>query len=99
QVKRRQAALEAKKRYQQGRDLREVRDKTLAYAEFDFGYLAALLRVAGVEEGSVFLDMGSGTGKAVVAAGLLYPGLACARGVELLEGLHNMAKVRAAEVL
>lgn len=58
-------------------------------------YLAKMLRLAQLEDGDVFLDMGSGTGKAVVAAGLLYPNLSVCRGIELLDGLDSEAKVRA----
>lgn len=35
QVKRRNLAMDARKSYQKGKDPREVRDKTLSYAEFD----------------------------------------------------------------
>lgn len=52
-----------------------------------------MLRLAQLDDGDVFLDMGSGTGKAVVAAGLLYPNLSVCRGVEILEGLHRESKV------
>lgn len=51
------------------------------------------MRLAKLDDGDVFLDMGSGTGKACVAAGLLYPNLAVCRGVELLNGLHRQAEV------
>ena len=53
-----------------------------------------MMRLANLDDGDVFLDMGSGTGKACVAAGLLYPNLAVCRGVELLDGLHREAEVR-----
>lgn len=62
--------------------------------EFVNRYLAKMLRLADLDDGDVFLDMGSGTGKAAVAAGLLYPKMSVCRGVEILEGLHNEAKVR-----
>ena len=52
-----------------------------------------MLRLADLDDGDVFLDMGSGTGKACVAAGLLYPHLSVCRGVELLSGLDSQAKV------
>lgn len=56
-------------------------------------YLAKMLRLSQLEAGEVFLDMGSGTGKACLAAGLLHPDLAVCRGVELLNGLHREAEV------
>lgn len=52
-----------------------------------------MLRLAKLNDGDVFLDMGSGTGKACVAAGLLYPQLSVCRGVEILDGLDRQAKV------
>lgn len=52
-----------------------------------------MLRLAQIDDGDVFLDMGSGTGKACVAAGLLYPNLSVCRGVEILDGLHREAQV------
>lgn len=44
----------------------------LVYGEIDFFSFAALLEGADPQEGEVFVDLGSGTGKAVVAAALLY---------------------------
>lgn len=52
-----------------------------------------MLRLSQLKAGEVFLDMGSGMGKACVATGLLYPDLAVCKGVELLEGLHRQAEV------
>ena len=52
-----------------------------------------MLRLAQLDDGDVFLDMGSGTGKATVAAGLLYPNLSVCRGVEILDGLHRESQV------
>eukprot|EP00752_Nemacystus_decipiens_P004889 g4449.t1 len=95
EVKRRELAMSAREKYQKGKDPREVRGKTLSYAEFDLPYLAKMLRLAQLDDGDVFLDMGSGTGKAVVAAGLLYPNLSVCRGVEILEGLHRESKTYA----
>ncbi|CAM9107152.1 unnamed protein product [Pylaiella littoralis] len=95
EVKRRELAMSARETYQRGKDPREVRDKTLSYAEFDLPYLAKMLRLAKLDDGDVFLDLGSGTGKAVVAAGLLYPNLSVCRGVEILDGLHREAKTYA----
>lgn len=56
-----------------------------------------MLRFAQPEEGDVFVDMGSGTGKACAAAGLLYPDMAVCRGVEILDGLHREAQVKDGE--
>lgn len=40
--------------------------------------------------GGVFVDLGSGTGKACIAAALLHP-FEAVRGIETLEGLHRFA--------
>ncbi|CAM9980937.1 unnamed protein product [Scytosiphon promiscuus] len=92
EVKRRELAMSAREKYQRGKDPRDVRGKTLSYAEFDLPYLAKMLRLAQLDDGDVFLDMGSGTGKACVAAGLLYPNLSVCRGVEILDGLVRESK-------
>lgn len=54
-------------------------------------FLAALLRAAAPQDGEIFVDLGSGVGKAVFAAGALYPRLKKAVGVEYLPGLHQKA--------
>ncbi|KAG7341491.1 histone methylation protein [Nitzschia inconspicua] len=41
-------------------------------------------------QGKVFCDLGSGTGRLVLAAAALYPWKVC-RGIELLEGIHHEA--------
>ena len=42
-------------------------------------------------EGRVFCDIGSGTGRLVVAAAALYPGWILYKGIEILEGIHKVA--------
>lgn len=78
--------------------------KHLTYGEFDLTFFARLLDEArdlfesdddeSTEgwNGRVFCDVGSGTGRLVLAAAALHPGLKAARGVEVLEGIHNMAE-------
>lgn len=46
--------------------------------------------LAGKREGGVFYDLGSGTGKVVLAAAILHGFSACC-GIELLTGLHEIA--------
>lgn len=53
------------------RSTRKNSDKTLYYAEVDLPFLATLLRAA-QPQGGVFYDLGSGVGRAVMAAGKLY---------------------------
>jgi tRNA G46 methylase TrmB len=43
------------------------------------------------EVGGKFVDIGSGSGKAVFAAALLHKFDDCV-GIEILEGLHNLAE-------
>lgn len=84
----------------------------LTYGEFDLHALAQLLetalQVADEESSSstsssssswrdcVFTDIGSGTGRMVLAAAALHPWRLC-RGIELLPGIHNTAVAIAKE--
>merc|ERR1712146_63349 len=90
--RRKQEALLAKQEYQKGKDPREVRDKTLGYAEIDMSYLAVLLRTCRPSNNGneIFVDLGSGMGKGVFAAGMLYKWKK-AIGIEFLPGLHKRA--------
>jgi len=89
-VKRKALAEKAKEAYQKGRDDRDVRDKTLYYAEIDPSFLAVLLRAANPSGSGVFYDLGSGAGRAVLAAAKLAKWKK-AIGVEYLAGLHKEA--------
>ena len=89
-VKRKTLAENAKAAYQKGKDDRDVRDKTLYYAEVDLGFLATLLRTAAPSGQGVFYDLGSGVGRAVFGAGKLAK-FKKAIGVEYLAGLHKEA--------
>ncbi|CAE7856412.1 ANK1 [Symbiodinium sp. KB8] len=73
------------------------RNLELTYAEVEFAPFRALLqRVAQPQPGETFLDLGSGTGRAVLVAALGFPSLRCCRGYELLEPLHAAAERAAA---
>ena len=62
------------------------------YGEVEFGAFANLLERADIQTGETLFDLGSGTGKALVAASLLFGDrLAAAEGVELLEDLQALA--------
>jgi hypothetical protein len=63
---------------------------SLTYGEVDFFSQATILERVGVKEGDVFWDLGSGTGRAVVCAALLYGHLfkGC-YGLELLPELYD----------
>ena len=76
--------------------------RSLAYGEVGFVALRSALRVAvdaalagasaSTAVGGSFLDIGSGTGRATLAAALLCPRLLRLRGIELLPGLHDIAE-------
>ncbi|CAE7600631.1 ANK1, partial [Symbiodinium pilosum] len=75
------------------------RNLELTYAEVEFAPFCQLLnRVAQPQPGETFLDLGSGSGRAVLAAALAFPGLRCCRGYELLGPLHAAAERSAARV-
>jgi len=74
----------------------------LTYGEFDFVFFAELLDRAenyhnGENEsfngwnGKTFVDVGSGTGRLVIGAAALHPGLALSKGIEILPGIHESA--------
>ena len=75
------------------RDRREGKEITLTYGEISFSSMAEVFesirgRYGGLPEGGVFYDLGSGTGKGVLAAALMHNFAVC-RGVEILEGLYQ----------
>lgn len=55
----------------------------LRYGEIDFWSFACLLEDVDPQPGEVFLDIGSGTGKAVYATRLLYSTLGLCFGIEI----------------
>lgn len=57
------------------------------YGEIEFLPFIALLSLVKPNEETVFYDLGSGTGKAVIACALVYPVKKCV-GIELLPELH-----------
>lgn len=65
-------------------------DKSFIYGEVLLESLAKLLDVVAPQSGEVFYDLGSGTGKLVMMAHLLYPFSRCT-GVEFLPSLHAQA--------
>lgn len=68
--------------------------KQYTYGEFDFFFFAQLLDKVSQrrdDEFRVFTDIGSGTGRLVIAAALLHPSLRC-RGIEILSGIHEVAQ-------
>jgi len=73
---------------------------SLTYGEIDFNSFADILERLDIHQGDSLVDLGSGTGKALVTAALLFaPRLARIHGIELLSSLHSpccevLAKLR-----
>lgn len=66
----------------------------LVYGEADLSLLSRALDVVSPAPGAHFVDVGSGCGRAVLAAALLRPTLARVSGVEVVRGLHDDAVAR-----
>jgi len=65
-------------------------DKSFIYGEMLLESLSRVMDPVSPQPGELFYDLGSGTGKLVMMAHLLYP-FARAEGVELLPSLHAQA--------
>lgn len=65
------------------------------YGEIEFESFIALLSICPITPQTVFYDLGSGVGKAVIACAMVF-NLQAYRGIELFEELHQVAKRRAA---
>lgn len=74
---------------QQGRRHHDAIDYT--YGEIEFVPFLALLSLTHPTEETVFYDLGSGLGKAIVACALAFPVKECI-GIELIGELHNSAE-------
>jgi len=68
-------------------------DRALVYGEIDPRGFGELLDRVGVAPGECFWDVGSGTGKPVLLAAMLFP-FARSCGVEVLATLHAEAELR-----
>lgn len=67
---------------------------SLTYGEICFFSIGAILDLAEPQPGEVFVDLGHGTGRAVIAAALLHSEtLSCCRGIELLPQLVELSGV------
>ncbi|KAG7399611.1 hypothetical protein PHYBOEH_008399 [Phytophthora boehmeriae] len=87
----------AKQASREERREREIISMSLVYGEIAFAPFKVVLDVLKrwhhvlKKPGGVFLDIGSGSGKAVFAAALLHDFDAC-QGIEVLEGLHAISQ-------
>jgi len=70
----------------------EFVSKSFTYGEVLFDSFIQILKEADPKEGSVFLDCGSGIGKAVFIAHLLY-NFSVAAGIELLDSLYQASQL------
>ncbi len=66
-------------------------DLALTYGEIQFEPFVALLSLCKPDETTIFYDLGSGIGKAVIAAAMVFP-IKQAIGVECIDTLHNTAQ-------
>ena len=74
------------------RALGREKDNELTYGEVLFRPFYRLLNeVVKPRPGEVFVDLGSGTGRAVFVAALCWPGLSCCKGYEVSPPLHDDA--------
>lgn len=74
----------------QDRNKLEVNDSSLTYGELTDQSLTEILEVVNPQPGEVFYDLGSGAGKPVLWASVLYDWSKCC-GIELLEGLYSLS--------
>ncbi len=72
-------------------------DRGLTYGEIIPKEFSRMLKEVDPQKGEVFYDLGSGTGKAVIAAALLFP-FSKVVGIELLDDLYD-ASIRVTERL
>lgn len=68
----------------------QMDDFAFTYGEIEFCHFIALLSLAQPNEHTVFYDLGSGTGKAVIACTMVYP-IRKSVGIEVLSPLHQTA--------
>lgn len=74
----------------QARDEMQTDDKSFVYGEVLFDNFVEILSQIPIKKGSVFYDLGCGTGKACLCSHLMFP-FGKVKGVELLTPLFNSA--------
>src|SRR4051794_33417910 len=75
-----------------------IEDRSFVYGEIAEGPFLEALAEAKPQAGEVFYDLGSGTGRAVIAAAAAFP-FGRAVGIELLEGLVQAARTAARKLV
>lgn len=76
--------------HQERKDKDLLEDASLTYGEVAFYSFVRILELVSPQPGEVFYDIGSGSGKAVFIAGLVFE-LAKARGIEKLDSLYELS--------
>lgn len=72
------------------RDRLGIKEASFVYGEITAEGFSAMLKVVAPQPCDIFYDLGSGSGKAVLCAALLYDWKKCV-GVELLPGLYELS--------
>lgn len=73
------------------REQQQLDPFTFVYGEVLTSSMAQLIEAAEPQPGDVFYDLGSGSGKAVMTAGLYFPQMQ-AKGIEYIEEMHRFSK-------
>jgi hypothetical protein len=76
---------------QEERNVKELHGSEYTYGEIEVLYFIDLLKTVYTKKGGVFWDLGSGAGKALIAAALGYNSFDKICGVEQLEGLYTVS--------
>jgi len=77
----------------QSQKVEKISQKDLTYGEIDFDSFAQILNDAEIDENHlVFYDLGSGIGKAVIAASLLEDKFKGCFGIEILNNLYQASQ-------
>jgi len=72
--------------------------KSLTYGEISFFSFSRILEMVEIQPGDTFFDLGSGAGKACIAAHLLVPQFSKCVGLELLQGLYDTSLAAAEQM-
>ncbi len=80
-------SVEAREHY------KHLTSEDLVYGEINIPTILALLRLISPKNNQVFYDLGSGSGKVMIATKLCYPNLTV-KGIEVVTELQEMAKSR-----
>ncbi|CDW84668.1 sam-dependent methyltransferase [Stylonychia lemnae] len=85
---------------QKERQRKNVCDKTeFTYGEVMFTYFIPLMGLTQPQEGESFWDLGCGGGRPLIISSLAFPQLKKCIGVELLDGLYDLAQQTASDYM